>query len=299
MTTRPAVADTIPLETRTSNDTTKNLPAAPELVIKAGASQAGYWRDLWHYRELFFFLAWRDILVRYKQTVAGVSWALLQPLMTTLVFTFIFGKVAQLPSHSAPYPVLVLAAMLPWQLFASSLTGAGDSLLSNAGLISKIYFPRMIIPLAAVVVALVNFLIALVLLAAMMLFYQVLPTWRLVGLIPFTILAMAAAAGAGLITSAMTVRYRDLRFIVPFVVQIGFFISPVGYAVSVVPEKYQWLYWMNPLVGVIEGFRWSILGGKIPIHWAGFSVSILLIAGLFALGTTLFRAVERSAADYI
>lgn len=270
-----------------------------ELVIEAGASQLGYWRDLWTYRELFFFLAWRDILVRYKQTFAGVAWALIQPLMTTIVFTFVFGKVAELPAEGVPYPVLVLAGILPWQLFAASLTGAGESLLSNAGLISKVYFPRMIIPFAAVAVALVSFVISLGLLALMMLFYQVMPTWRLIGLVPSTLLAIAAAAGAGLLTSALTVRFRDLRFIIPFVVQIGFFVSPVGYAASVVPEEYQWLYWMNPMVGVIEGFRWSLLGGKVPVHWLGFGASMLLIAGLCWLGARMFRSVERSAADFI
>jgi lipopolysaccharide transport system permease protein len=269
------------------------------LVIAPGASHAGYWRDLWNYRELFFFLAWRDILVRYKQTVAGVSWALIQPLLTTLVFSFIFGKVAQMPHGTAPYPLLVLCGLLPWQLFAASLSGSGESLLSNAGLITKVYFPRMIIPFSAVAVALVSFLISLLLVALMMAIYGVLPTWRVVGLVPCTLMAIAAASGAGLLTSALTVRYRDLRFVVPFVVQIGFFISPVGYSSAAVPERYRLLFWLNPMAGVIEGFRWSLLGNAIEIDWRGFALSIGLILALFALGVAAFRAVERSAADYI
>jgi lipopolysaccharide transport system permease protein len=270
-----------------------------ELIIAPHASRKNYWRDLWAYRELFLFLAWRDILVRYKQTVAGVSWAVLQPLLTTLVFSFVFGRIANLPAEGTPYPILVMAGLLPWQLFSASLTSSGESLLANAGLISKIYFPRMIVPLSTVAVAFVSFLISCALLGVMMAWYGIVPSWRIVGIVPCTAMALAAAAGAGLITSALTVRYRDLRFIVPFVVQLGFFVSPVGYSANVVPEPYRGLYWMNPMVGVIEGFRWSLLGGHVHVPWGGVIVSVALIVALCWAGLALFRSVERSAADHI
>ena len=222
------------------------------LVIEAGRTERHYWRDLWRYRELFYFLAWRDILVRYKQTVIGVLWALLRPLLTIGVFTVVFGKLANLPSDGVPYPILVCAAMLPWQFFANAFSEAGNSLIANTNLISKVYFPRLVIPASAVIVSLVDFLISLIILAGLMIWYGVTPDWRVLTLPVFVLIALAAAMGAGLWIAALNVKYRDFRYVVPFIVQFGLYVSPVGFSSSIVPEQWRLLYSLNPLVGVIE-----------------------------------------------
>jgi lipopolysaccharide transport system permease protein len=275
------------------------MNASQELVIEAGRTESLYWRDLFRYRELFYFLSWRDVLVRYKQTVIGVLWAVLRPFLTMVVFVFVFGKIAKLPSDGIPYPVMVFAAMLPWQLFATSLSEASNSLITNANLISKIYFPRMIVPASAVIVSFVDFAISLGLLALLMIYYQVWPTWHLLFLPCFTLLALVASTGAGLWLAALNVQYRDFRYVVPFIVQFGLYLSPVGFSSSVVPEKWRLLYSLNPMVGVIDGFRWSISGGRSPLFLPAIWSSILVTALLLLVGVWYFRRMERTFADVI
>lgn len=271
-----------------------------DLWIEAGRTEKNYWRDLWRYRELFYFLVWRDILVRYKQTVIGVTWALIRPFLTMVIFTFIFNKVAMLPAPGlVPYPLLVLAAMLPWQFFSTALSESSSSLISNANLISKIYFPRLIVPAGSVITSFVDFLITLGLMAVMMVWYGSLPDWRLVTLPVFILLAIGAALGAGLWLCALNVKYRDFRYIVPFIVQFGLFISPVGFSISMVPERWRLLYACNPMVGVIEGFRWALLGKNVTPYWPGFVVSIGVTAVLLVSGVWYFRRTERTFADII
>jgi homopolymeric O-antigen transport system permease protein len=270
------------------------------LVIEAGRTEAHYWKDLWRYRELFFFLSWRDILVRYKQTVIGVAWSVLRPLLTMVVFTVIFGKLARFPSEgNAPYAVMVFAAMLPWQLFANALSETSNSLINNAAMISKIYFPRLIVPGSAVIVGLVDFLISLVILGLLMAWYRYLPDWRLLALPLFLLLALSVALGAGLWLAALNVKYRDFRYIVPFMVQFGLYVSPVGFSSSVVPEKWRLLYSLNPMVGVIDGFRWSLLGGESQLYLPGLFLSVGLTLALLWAGLRYFRSVERTFADVI
>jgi lipopolysaccharide transport system permease protein len=269
------------------------------LVIEAGRSESHYWRDLWRYRELFLFLAWRDILVRYKQTVIGLAWVLLRPFLTMLVFTLVFSKLANLPSYGAPYPILVFSALLPWQFFSNAFTEAGNSLISNANMISKVYFPRLVIPASAVVVSFVDFVISGVILVGLMLWYGFVPDWRVITLPLFVIMAFAAAMGAGLWIAALNVRYRDFRYIIPFVVQFGLYISPVGFSSSIVPEKWRLLYSTNPMVGVIDGFRWAILAGDTEMYWPGFMLSSGLVVLLLITGILYFRKTERGFADLI
>lgn len=269
------------------------------LIIEADKAEQHYWADLWRYRELFYFLSWRDILVRYKQTVIGVLWALLRPILTTVVFVFVFSRLAKMPSEGVPYPLLVFAAMLPWQFFASALTEASTSLIGNANMISKIYFPRLIVPASAVIVALADFLISLGLLAILMLAYGISPTWRLLLLPAFTAVAFLAAFGAGLWLAALNVEYRDFRYVLPFLVQFGLYVSPVGFSSSVVPERWRLLYSFNPMVGVIDGFRWAITGVESTIYWPGFNVSMLFVVLIATGGLWYFRRTERAFADVI
>ena len=269
-----------------------------ELIIEAGRSEKQYWQDLWKYRELFYFLAWRDILVRYKQTAIGIFWALIRPFLTMVVFTIVFGNLAKLPS-SAPYPILVFAAMLPWQFFSNALTECSNSLINNANLVSKIYFPRLIVPTSSVIVSFVDFLISGMILLALMAWYNFVPSWRILTLPAFIIIAFAASMGAGLWLAALNVKYRDFRYIVPFIAQFGLYISPVGFSSSIVPEKWRLLYSINPMVGVIDGFRWAILGGEAKIYLPGFILSTGLVVLLFISGIWYFRKTERSFADVI
>ena len=268
-----------------------------EMVIEAGHAERNYWHDIWRYRELFWFLAWRDILVRYKQTVLGVTWALLQPFLTMVVFTVVFGRVAKLPSHGVPYPILVFAALLPWQFFSRALSESSMSLITNTNLISKVYFPRLIVPAGSVVVTLVDFLISFALLALIMVWYQFWPGVRIVALIPLVLVAVLAATGPGLLISALNVRYRDFRYIIPFIVQLGVYISPVGFSSDLVPDRWRLLYSLNPLVGVIDAFRWAITGS--PIYMPSLVVSSVVIVLLMVLGIWYFRRTERTFADII
>ncbi len=271
-----------------------------ELIIEAGRSERHYWMDMWRYRELFYFLAWRDILVRYKQTVIGIVWAVLRPFLTMVVFTIVFGRLAGLPSEGgAPYPVMVFAAMLPWMFFANALSDSSASLVGNANLISKVYFPRMIIPASSVITSFVDFLISAVLLGVLMAWYGFAPDWRILTLPFFIAVAFAASMGFGLWFTALNVKYRDFRFIVPFIVQFGLYISPVGFSSSIVPEKWRLLYFLNPMVGVIDGFRWATLGGESKLYWPGFALSLTIVAIVLGWGVYYFRTTERKFADII
>jgi len=271
-----------------------------ELVIEAGRTEQQYWKDLWRYRELFYFLAWRDILVRYKQTIIGIAWALIRPFLTMVVFTVVFGKIAKLPSEGgAPYPILVFAAMLPWQFFSNAMSNCSQSLISNANLISKVYFPRLIVPTSAVIVSFVDFMISGMILLGLMAWYDFVPSWRIVTLPLFIAIAFMASMGVGLWLAALNVKYRDFRYIVPFIVQFGLYISPVGFSSSLVPEEWRFIYSLNPMVGVIDGFRWAILGGESKLYLPGFALSLSLVALLFASGVWYFRKVERTFADVI
>jgi len=271
-----------------------------ELILEAGRAERHYWRDLWRYRELFRVLAWRDVAVRYKQTVIGAAWAIIRPFMTMIVFTVIFGKLAKLPSDgNAPYAIMVFAGMLPWTFFSSALTDASNSLLSNANLISKVYFPRLIVPMAAVGVALVDFSINFALLVALMIWYRFLVGWQMTLLPVFVALAFLVSLGPSLWLTALNVKYRDVRYVIPFVVQIGLYVSPVGFSSSVVPEQWRLIYSLNPLVGVIDGFRWCILGGQASFYLPGFLLSLGVTVLLLLLGIRTFRKMEKSFADLI
>ena len=273
-----------------------------ELIIEAGRAEKHYWRDLWRYRDLFYFLAWRDLLVRYKQTIFGVLWAVLRPFLTMVVFVLVFSRVAGLPSDGVPYAILVLGGMLPWQFFASSLSESSNSLVSNANLITKIYFPRIILPASSVIVALVDFAITLAMLAAVMVWYGYVPPPRIVFLPLFVALALAAAFGPGLMATALNVTYRDFRFVIPFVVQFGLYVSPVGFKSSVIEDKLgpaaRLIYSLNPMVGVIDGFRWCI-GVEPTLHLQSLAISIAMTAALLWIGIRVFRGTEKGFADVV
>jgi lipopolysaccharide transport system permease protein len=270
------------------------------LVLEAGRAERHYWRDLWGYRELFAILAWRDVAVRYKQTVIGVAWAIVRPFITMVIFTIVFGRLAGLPSESgAPYPVMVLAGMLPWFLFSSILTEASNSIVGNSNLIGKVYFPRIIIPATSAVTALVDFGINFVMLALLMAWYAFVPSWRLLLLPGFVILAVLASLGPALFITALNVKYRDFRYIIPFIVQFGLYVSPVGFSSTVVPERWRFWYSLNPIVGVIDGFRWCVIGGESALYLPGFLLSLGVVALLLWIGVAYFRRTERSFADLI
>ncbi len=259
-----------------------------------------YWRDIWEYRGLLYFLAWRDILVRYKQTMIGIAWSLLNPLFFMVVFTVIFERVGRFPSEgSTPYPILVFSALLPWQLFSSALTQCSKSLVENRHMVSKIYFPRVIVPLSAVVVSLVDFCISSSLLVVMMLIYRWNPGWQIIFLPLFLLLAILAALSIGVWLSAINVKYRDFQYITPFMVQIGLFLSPVGFTSSVIPEQWRLLYSLNPMVGVIDGFRWCLLGGEADIYFPGLVLAVVLTLATLWFGIKYFRTTERTFADFI
>jgi len=270
------------------------------LIIEPGRTEKNYWADLWRYRELFLILAWRDISVRYKQTIIGVAWAILRPFLTMVVFTIIFGRVAKLPSDGdAPYALMVFAAMLPWSLFSLALSEASNSLITNVNLVSKVYFPRMIVPIATIVTAFVDFLVSFVILLGLMTYYQFAPGWNMLLLPLFILMALLASLGPGLWITALNVKYRDFRYVIPFVVQFGLYISPVGFSSNVIPEKWRLLYSLNPMVGVIDGFRWCILGSESPIYWPGFTLTLAIVAFFLWLGITRFRKMEKTFADLI
>jgi lipopolysaccharide transport system permease protein len=273
-----------------------------ELVIEAGRTEGQYWRDLWKYRELFYFLAWRDILVRYKQTVIGMAWALIRPFLTMVVFTFVFSNLAKLPPEgNAPYPIMVFAALLPWQFFSGALSECSNSLVNNANLLAKVYFPRLIVPTSAVIVSFVDFLISGMILLGLMAYYNFVPDWRILTLPLFIAIAFAASIGAGLWLAALTVEYRDFRYVVPFIVQFGLYVSPVGFSSKVIEERFseqiRLLYSLNPMVGVIDGFRWAILGGESQIYMPGFLLSLGFVILLLVSGIWYFRKMERTFAE--
>lgn len=270
-----------------------------ELLIEPGRAEKNYWGDLWRYRELFYILAWRDISVRYKQTAIGVLWAVLRPFLAMLIFVVVFGRIAKLPSNGIPYPILVFAAMLPWQFFSNSLSEASGSLVANTNLISKVYFPRLIIPAGAVITSLVDLLISAALLGVLMIWFRFMPDWRLLTLPFFTLLAFLAALGPGLFLTALNVKFRDFRYVIPFIVQFGLFISPVGFSSDVVPEKWRLLYSLNPIVGVIDGFRWAICRGAASIYVPGFVLSLVVVALFLFVGIWYFRKTEKTFADVI
>jgi lipopolysaccharide transport system permease protein len=275
------------------------MTAKSTIIIEAGRTEKQYWQDIWKYRELFYFLAWRDILVRYKQTFIGIAWALIRPLLTMIVFTVVFGSIAKLPSQGVPYPILVFSAMLPWQFFSNSLSECSNSLITNSNLISKIYFPRLIVPTSAVVVSFVDFLISGMILLGLMAWYNFVPSWRILTLPFFIAIAFAASMGAGLWLASLNVKYRDFRYIVPFIVQFGLYISPVGFSSNIVPEKWRFLYSLNPMVGVIDGFRWAILGTQYNIYLPGFLLSLFIVAFFVITGIWYFRKTEQTFADVI
>jgi lipopolysaccharide transport system permease protein len=270
------------------------------LILEKGRAERNYWSDLWHYRELFAILAWRDVAVRYKQTVIGVAWAVMRPFLTLFIFSVVFGTLAKFPSDgAAPYPVLVFAAMLPWFLFSSTLTDASNSLVSNASLISKVYFPRIIVPASSAVVALVDLGVNLGILFAIMVWYRLVPNWQIAFLPVFILLAVLASLGPALFITSLNVRYRDFRFIIPFVVQFGLYVSPVGFSSAVIPHEWRLLYSLNPVVGVIDGFRWCLLGGESQLYLPGFLLSLGVVAIFLWLGIRYFRRTERTFADLI
>jgi lipopolysaccharide transport system permease protein len=270
------------------------------IIIEPGRRERHYWLDLWRYRELFRVLAWRDLSVRYKQTVIGVAWALIRPFLAMLIFTIIFGRIAGLPSDgTAPYALMVFAGMLPWTFFSTGLSEASNSLVSNANLISKVYFPRLIVPTATVIVAFVDFLISFFLLIVLMVWYQFLPDWRIVVLPGFIILAFLASIGPALWISTLNVRYRDFRYVIPFIVQFGLYVSPVGFSSSVVPEQWRLWYSLNPMVGVIDGFRWCILGGQSKLYLPSLAISLGVAAFFLWFGIRQFRKMEKNFADLI
>jgi len=266
-------------------------------IIEPGRIEINYWQDLWRYRELFQVLAWRDVAVRYKQTVIGILWAVIRPLLTMVILTVIFGRIARLPAGAVPYPLMVLAGMLPWTFFSTALSEASNSLIANANLITKVYFPRLIVPSATVAAAFVDFAVSCGLLAIVMSWYHFMPTWRIL-LLPFLVLvAIIASLGPGLWVTAFNVKYRDFRYVIPFIVQFSLYISPVAFSSSIVPHKWRLLYSCNPLVGVIDGFRYCILGSDM--YWPGAMLSLGLILLLLWFGIRQFRKMERTFADLI
>ncbi len=275
-------------------------PAQIVTVLEPGRAERNYWTDVWRYRELFVILAWRDVSVRYKQTAVGVAWAVIRPLLAMLVFTFVFGRIAKLPSDGgAPYALMVLAGMVPWFLFSSVLSEASASLVANANLITKVYFPRIVIPASAAVTALVDFCVTLLLLFGLMVWYGVWPDWRLVFLPVFVALAVLASLGPALWLTALNVKYRDFRYVIPFLVQFGLYVSPVGFSSAIVPDGWRLLYALNPVVGVIDGFRWCLLGGESALHGPTLLASLCVTGGFLWLGVRTFRRMERDFADMV
>lgn len=255
-------------------------------------------KELWRYRELLFFIAWRDITVRYKQTVLGAMWAILQPFLNMIVFSLIFGRLAKLPSDNLPYPIFSYAALLPWQYFSTAMSSASNSLVGSSGLISKVYFPRLIVPMASVLPPIADFAIAFVLLLLMMVYYGIAPTINVIFLPFFLLLALVMALGVGLWLSALNVQYRDIRYTIPFIIQFWLFASPVAYSSSLIPDRWRALYGLNPMAGVIEGFRWALLGADTsPGPLIG--ISVLVSLAVLVTGAFYFRRMERVFADII
>ncbi|MES2848917.1 MAG: ABC transporter permease [Bacteroidota bacterium] len=270
-----------------------------DIVIGKGEASKNYWKDMWRYRELFYILSWRDIKVRYKQTVVGAAWSVIRPLLTTIVFYFVFSRVAKLPNpnSSVPYFLMIFTGMLPWQFFSTALSEASSSLLGNSNLITKVYFPRLIIPASSVITSLVDFGISFCMLLILMVFYQFAPPWQIIFLPVFILLAFVCAFGVGLYLTALNVKYRDFRYIIPFIIQFGLYITPVGFSSALINEKWRALYSINPMVGVIDGFRFCLLGDKM--NWQSFFVSLLISTVFLFIGIRYFRRMERTFADNI
>ena len=270
------------------------------IIIEAGRTERHYWLDLWRYRELFRVLAWRDLSVRYKQTVIGVLWALIRPFLTMLVFTIIFGRIAKLPTDgNAPYALMVFAGILPWTLFSTGLSEASNSLINNEKLISKVYFPRLIVPIATIFVAFVDFLISFGILLVLMGWYRFMPDWRILVLPPYALLAFFASVGPSLWITSLNVKYRDFRYVIPFIVQFGLYVSPVGFSSNVVPGQWRLLYSLNPMVGVIDGFRWCLLRGQSELYPSSQLLSVAVISFFLWFGVRRFRKTEKTFADLI
>lgn len=268
------------------------------LIIEPGRSEKNYWKDLWRYRELFYILSWRDIKVRYKQTVIGAAWSIIRPLLTTIIFTLVFSRIAKLTNPSlAPYALMVFAGMLPWQFFSNSLSEASNSLIGNANLITKVYFPRMIIPASSVITSMVDLGISFIIMLGMFIWFQFIPSWHIIFLPLFVLLAFLCSFGIGLYLTAVNVKYRDFRYIIPFIVQFGLYITPVGFSSAIIPDKWRLWYALNPMVGIIDGFRWCILGDSM--HWPSFYISIIMISIFLYIGISYFRKMERTFADNI
>ncbi len=270
-----------------------------EIWITSQNTEKNYWADIWTYRELFYILSWRDLKVRYKQTALGVLWSVIRPLLTTLIFT-VFGTINKLPSEGvAPYAIMVYVAMLPWQFFANALSESSNSLVGNANLISKVYFPRIIIPASAVVTSFVDFLISAGILVLLFVWYQFIPSWHIIFLPFLLFIAFIAAFGCGLYLTALNVKYRDFRYIIPFIVQFGLYVSPVAFSSSMIPEEWRWLYSLNPMVGVIDGFRWAVIGDVSAFSIVSFAISIAICLVILALSIRYFRKTEKTFADLI
>jgi lipopolysaccharide transport system permease protein len=270
-----------------------------QLVIRAGKAERNYWRDIWRYRELLYILSWRDLVVRYKQTAVGVAWALVQPLVTTTVFTILFGRLAHFPSAGVPYPILVFSAMLPWQFFASALNDTTNSLIGNSNLLAKVYFPRILIPASTILVCLVDFLIASVIMIGLFIYYGQTPDWHIVMLPVFVLMTIATVFAFGLWLAIFNVKYRDFRYVVPFIIQVGLFLSPIGFSSTVIPDKWRTLYELNPMVEVIEGFRWSLLRGNGAITPQNIGIACAILAAVLFSGIWYFRKTERTFADVL
>lgn len=268
-------------------------------VIEAENIEKNYWIDLWKFRELLLLLAWKEILVRYKQTILGVSWSVLRPFLTMLIFVFVFNKLIKINDSNTPYPILVFVALLPWQLFSNSMSETSGSLVANSNLISKIYFPRLIIPISTIAVCLIDFLISSVILALLMIYYSFVPDINIIFLPFFLLLVLFFAIGVGVWLAALNVKYRDFRFVVPFVIQFGLYISPVGFNSDIVPPQWKFLYSLNPMVGIIDGFRWCFLGDKYQLYLPGFLLSLLIVGVIILIGLRYFRQTEKSFADKI
>jgi lipopolysaccharide transport system permease protein len=282
-----------------SENTAVAVSPPEEVIVEAGREEARYWRDLWKHRELMYFLVWRDIVVRYKQTLVGIGWSVLRPLVTTLVMVIVFSKLAGLTANGLPYSLFVLTGMVAWQLFAAGLSGAAGGVVSNSGLISKIYFPRLLLPASSILSGLVDYFISLGVLAVFMLWYRFSPSWRVLALPGLTVLTLLAATGLGLWFGALNVRYRDCNNLLGILLQIGVYISPIGFPSSIMQGKWRMVYSCNPMAGIIDGYRWALLGQDTAIYWPGFFLSLALVLLLLVSGIWYFRRTERTFADVI
>ena len=300
MTEATQQAETFPDRAGTAKSEQASAASERMLVLEPNRAERHYWRDIWAYRELFIILAWRDVAVRYKQTIVGTAWAVIRPFLTMVVLTVIFGKVADLPSDGdVPYALMVYAGMLPWYLFSGILSEASNSLVANTNLIGKVYFPRLIIPSSSAVVGLVDFIISFAILVGLMLWYSFLPNWQIVFLPLFIMLGVAASLGPALWITALNVKYRDFRYIIPFIVQFGLYVSPVGFSSGVIPEEWRFWYSLNPVVGVIDGFRWCLLGGESQLYMPGFLLSLGVVGFFLWYGVRYFRRAEKTFADIL